>query len=113
MAHAFAKVIEAALGLPEVEQATSYGTPALKVRKKLLCRVKDADTIVVMCPVEEKELLMEAAPALYFQTDHYKNWPSMLIRIRAIPRRTAQMAGACLPDAGTKDARKEVERRLA
>lgn len=28
---------------------------------------------------------MEAAPDLNFQTDHYKGWPSMLVRIHAIP----------------------------
>jgi hypothetical protein len=75
----------AAEGLPEVEVGTSYGTPALKVRKKMLCRVKDADTVVVMCPLEEKELLIEAAPEFYFETDHYKGWPTLLVRIHAVP----------------------------
>ena len=82
---AFAKLLAAAAGLAEVEQTTSYGTPALKVRKKLLCRVKDADTVVLMCPLEEKELLIEAAPEFYFETDHYKGWPAMLVRVHAIP----------------------------
>jgi hypothetical protein len=82
---AFAKLVAAAEGLAEVEQGASYGTPALKVRKKLLCRVKDADTVVVMCPLEEKELLIEAAPAFYFETDHYRGWPAILVRIHAVP----------------------------
>jgi hypothetical protein len=82
---AFAKLKKAAEGLPEVEESTSYGTPSLKVRKKSFCRVKDADTVVVMCPLEEKELLMEAAPEFYFETDHYKGWPAMLVRIHDIP----------------------------
>ena len=75
----------AASGLAEIEQTTSYGTPAFKVRKKLLCRVKDADTVVVMCPLEEKELLIEAAPEHYFETDHYRGWPSILVRVHLIP----------------------------
>jgi hypothetical protein len=70
--------------LPQVEDATSYGTPALKVRKKLLARVKDADTLVIMCPVDEKEMLIEAAPEIYFETDHYKGWPAVLVRISKI-----------------------------
>lgn len=82
---AFEKLKAATEGLPEVEEGTSYGTPALKVRKKFLGRIKDADTVVVMCPLEEKELLMEAAPEFYFETDHYKGWPAMLVRIHAIP----------------------------
>ena len=75
----------AAEGLPGIEEGVSYGTPALKVGKKLLCRIKDADTVVVMCPIEEKELLMEAAPELYFETDHYKGWPTLLVRIHDVP----------------------------
>ena len=82
---AFAKLVAAAEGLPEIEQTTSYGTPSLKVRKKFLCRVKDADTVVVTCPLEEKELLIEAAPEFYFETDHYKGWPAILVRVHAIP----------------------------
>jgi len=82
---AFAKLVTAAEGLPEIEQSTWFGTPSLKVRNKSLCRVKDPDTIVVMCPLEEKELLMEAAPEFYFETDHYKGWPAMLVRIHDVP----------------------------
>lgn len=85
LAPAFAMLKAAAAGLPEIAEGTSYGTPSLKVRKKFLCRVKDADTVAVMCPLEEKELLMEAAPEFYFETDHYKGWPVVLVRIRDIP----------------------------
>lgn len=85
LAAAFAKLKAAAAGLPEVEEGTSYGTPSLKVRKKFLCRVKDADTIAIVCPLEEKGLLMEAAPEFYFETDHYKGWPVVLVRIHDIP----------------------------
>jgi hypothetical protein len=83
---AFARLVEAAAGLPEINQGTSYGTPSLKVRKKFLCRVKDAQTIAIVCPIEEKELLMEAAPEFYFETDHYKGWPVILVRVHAVPR---------------------------
>lgn len=62
----------------------SYGTPALRVGKKLMCRVKDADTVVVMVDLDEKEMLTAAAPDIYFETDHYKGWPSVLVRIRRI-----------------------------
>jgi hypothetical protein len=34
---------------------------------------------------EEKALLLEAAPDIYFETDHYKGWPAVLVRIRKIP----------------------------
>lgn len=82
---AFDKLRRAAEGLPEIIEATSYGTPALKVGKKLLCRVKDAGTVAMVCEHEDKEMLLSAAPDLYFETDHYKGWPYILIRIEAIP----------------------------
>jgi hypothetical protein len=63
--------------LPEIETGTSYGTPALKVRGKLFQRVKDPDTLVLMCPLEEKKLLMAAAPHIYYETDHCKGGPSL------------------------------------
>ncbi|WP_425482689.1 hypothetical protein [Chelativorans xinjiangense] len=44
---AFERLREAAAGLPEVEESTSYGTPSLKVRKKFLARVKDPETVVL------------------------------------------------------------------
>jgi hypothetical protein len=84
-APAFARLKAAAEGLPEVDESTSYGTPSLRVRKKSFCRIKDPDTVVLMCPLEEKELLMEAAPDLYYETAHYKGWPAVLVRIHAIP----------------------------
>ena len=54
--------------MPEVEEATSYGTPALKVRGKLFARLKDADTLVVHNAPDEKEMLMEVDPTIYFET---------------------------------------------
>jgi hypothetical protein len=80
----FARVRAAAAHLPEVEVSTSYGTPALKVRGKLIARMKDAQTLVVMCPIEEKEMLMEVDPRVYFETDHYKGWPAVLVRLGKI-----------------------------
>jgi hypothetical protein len=84
-AAAMARLRAAAENLPGIEEGSSYGTPALKLRKKMLCRIKDADTVVVMCPLEEKELLMEAAPELYFETDHYRGWPTLLLCIGPVP----------------------------
>ena len=71
---AFAAVRRAAVRarLPEVEETMWYGTPSLKVRGKGFARLKDADTLVLMCPLEEKELLMEVEPEIFFETDHYQ-----------------------------------------
>jgi hypothetical protein len=73
-----------ALGLPEISEGTSYGNPALLVKGKSFTRLKDPDTLVLLCPLEQKELLMEMAPDIYYETDHYKGWPAVLIRLDAI-----------------------------
>jgi len=70
--------------LPEVEVSTSYGTPALKVGGKAFVSVKNAETIVLALPIDHKEQLIEMAPEIYFQTDHYVGWPSLPLRIAAI-----------------------------
>jgi len=74
----------ARLGLPDVEEGTSYGTPALKVRGKSFTRLKDPQTLVLLIPVEAKDLLMEVSPEIYFETDHYHGWPAVLVRLAAI-----------------------------
>lgn len=71
-------------GLPGITVGTSYGTPALIVGKKSFVRLKDDSTLVLLCPVEAKEILLEMAPAIYFQTDHYIGWPAVLVRLDAI-----------------------------
>lgn len=71
------------LALPGVEDGTSYGTPCLKVRKKLLTRLKeDRQTIVLFgIDFEEREMLMAGFGDTYFITEHYRNYPSVLARL--------------------------------
>ncbi len=66
---------------PDVVESQSYGTPALKVQKKLLVRVKDGDTLVFLCPLDEKERLLKCESKIYFETDHYKGYPAILVRL--------------------------------
>ncbi|KFC62882.1 hypothetical protein FF80_03453 [Devosia sp. LC5] len=70
--------------LPGITRSTSLGTPALKVRDKSFVRLKDATTLVLLCPAEQKALLMEISPQIYFETDHYIGYPAVLIRLDAI-----------------------------
>jgi hypothetical protein len=68
---------------PEVEDGTSYGTPALKVRKKMLARMKDdADSMVMPgVPPDERDMLVESQPKVFYFTDHYRDYPIVLIRL--------------------------------
>jgi hypothetical protein len=90
MEAAFRRVnkIAASMGLEGLEQGTSYGTPALKAGGKLLVRVKDAETLVFMCPHDEKAMLMQADPAVFFETPHYTGYPAVLLHLRAASDKT-------------------------
>lgn len=77
-----------ALTWPEVEDGTSYGTPAVKVRKKLLARLKeDGDSLVVPdVPIDERAMLVESQPRIFYFTDHYADYPIVLIRLSKAKR---------------------------
>jgi hypothetical protein len=72
-----------ALAWPEVEDGTSYGTPALKVRKKMLVRLREDNDSLVMpsVPQDEREMLVERRPKIFYFTDHYKDYPIVLLRL--------------------------------
>lgn len=71
-------------GLMDVVLSTSDGTPALKVGDRTFVRLLDEETIVLQCPLEQKVLLMEISPAIYFETDHYVGHDAVLVRLAAI-----------------------------
>jgi hypothetical protein len=48
-----------------------------------------SDALVLLCALDEKEMLMEADPEVYCETDHYKGWPAVLARLKRI--RAAQL----------------------
>ena|SRR5258705_12399610 len=80
------KVSEIALGFPGTEPSTSYGTPAFKVRKKMFARFKeDGKTLVVY--TNERDKWMKANPVTFFITDHYKNYPAMLIDLVTVKKK--------------------------
>jgi hypothetical protein len=76
-----------ALALPGVEESTSYRTPAMKVRGKLIARLKeDGETIVVPMTIDERDVRIEADPDVFFVTDHYVPWPYVLVRLAKVTR---------------------------
>ncbi|MBC2806543.1 hypothetical protein ELI49_05055 [Rhizobium ruizarguesonis] len=78
------KRLAAEAALPDVEESTSYGNPALKVGGKSFVAVKNAETIVISISLDDKDHLLEMAPDVYFQTDHYVGWPHLPVRAAVI-----------------------------
>jgi hypothetical protein len=80
------------LAWPEVEDGTSYGTPALKVRKKLLARLKEDGDSLVMPGVsaDERDMLVESQPKVFYFTNHYRDYPIVLVRLSRAKRSTLE-----------------------
>lgn len=77
---------EIVLGFPGAEEGVSYGRPAFKVNGKFFTRLRREDDSVVLMDVgfDEREMLMEAEPATFHFTAHYKDYPSVLARIGSL-----------------------------
>lgn len=82
----FDDVRRMALALPGVEEGTSYGTPAFRVRSKFFCRLReDGESLVLKCNVYERAYLLDDFPEVFYVTDHYRDYPAVLVRISAAP----------------------------
>ena len=80
-----------ALTFPGTEEGTSYGTPAFRASKKFFTRLKeDGRSIVVRIGMDEREVLMEADPKTFFITEHYRNYPAMLVNLASVHEKQVQ-----------------------
>ena len=81
----WSKLCKLALELPGVTEGTSYGTPALHVRKKFLARLKeDGESVAIKIDFTDRDVLLELDPAAFYLTDHYRPYPAMLVRLKQV-----------------------------
>jgi hypothetical protein len=77
-----AAIRRVALSLPGVEEGTSWGTPAFKFKKKLLARLhQDGRSLVLKVGDGTRDHLLQADPASFFVTDHYRGYPYVLAHL--------------------------------
>ncbi len=78
-----------------MEESTWFRTPALKVRGKSFCRMKeDGETLVIqVVDLEDKEALLRSDPEVFFTTPHYDGYAYVLVRLDRIGRDAAGRAG--------------------
>jgi hypothetical protein len=79
------------LALPDVEEDTYYGKPALMLRGQMFAclashRSAEPDTLVVRLEFAQRDELLDAKPETYYLTDHYVGYPCVLVRLRRIPQ---------------------------
>src|SRR5271154_2773539 len=85
-----------ALALPEAEDASqgqqlvfevegrgfAWSYYARDIPKKP--RVLHPEVLAVRCELPRKELLIEAAPQVFFDDDHYRGFPAVLVRLATV-----------------------------
>ena len=92
----FYMVREIGLALPEVEEGTMYGSPALKVHGKFLTclaihKSAEPQSLAVRIDFDQRAGLLADEPETYYITDHYANYPVVLVRLSRI--RNDQLRG--------------------
>lgn len=82
---AFESFRQMALSLPGMIESISYGTPSFKTNKKLIARFhEDGESLVIKMDFETRDFLLQVNPSIYFITDHYRNYPYVLVKINNV-----------------------------
>ena len=104
----FEDALRIASSIGKVERSTSYGTPAIKLGGKLVARLKeDGDSLVVGTTFDERAEMMAAEPDTYYITDHYLNYPWILVRLsRVHPDALRDLLGRALKLAKNSSSRR-------
>src|SRR4051812_26981352 len=85
----FETVRQIGLGLPDVEEGTMYGSPALKLGKRLVAcmaihKSAESGSLVVRNSFDERTALLAEERKTYYLTDHYVSHPVVLVRLSCI-----------------------------
>jgi hypothetical protein len=88
----FDTVREMALSLADVAEATTYGFPALKIHGNLLACVPvnksaEPNSAVFSVDMDLRVTLLKSKPEIYYITDHYAAYPTVLVRLSKIGRK--------------------------
>jgi hypothetical protein len=81
-----AQLKKIALSFPEALEKPSYGKPAFFIAKKFFTRHRAEDNSLVMIvdSMHTRDMMLELDPKTYFITDHYKDYPSVLVRLERV-----------------------------
>ena len=71
---------------PDVCEGTMYGSPALKMGKRLIAcvaihRSAEPGSLVIRTDFAQRSALLDEDPGTYYITDHYASHPVVLVRL--------------------------------
>ena len=76
--------------MPNVELATRYdGSKVLKAGGSFMAGIAhdesaEADSLVVRCELDDRDLMLEDAPDTYYVTDYYEQYAVVLVRLSEV-----------------------------
>lgn len=74
-----------ALTYPGVTESVTHGTPSIKVGSKFLLREPEPGILALQRPsIDERDMLIEAEPDLFFITDHYRDYRYVLVHLKRL-----------------------------
>ena len=84
----YARYLKIALALPGAEVSTSYGTPSVKIRGKTLSRwrTEAEGGLAIRFDFLDRQILLQTQPEVFFLTDHYLDYPMVLVRLENATR---------------------------
>jgi hypothetical protein len=84
----YERYLKIALALPGAEAATSYGTPSVKIGGRILSRwrTEAEGALALRCDFLDRQILLQTQPDVFFLTDHYLNYPMVLVRLDKISK---------------------------
>jgi hypothetical protein len=85
----FATVRQIASAMPGVEETTSSRGFGIKVGGKLMVcpaihKSAEPNSLLVRIDQDQREALIADAPDTYYVTDHYVNYPAVLVRLSMV-----------------------------
>ena len=74
---------------PDLHESTMYGSPALKLGKRLVAclaihRSAEPGSLVVRTDFEQRSAILGDEPETYYVTDHYAKHPVVLVRLARV-----------------------------
>ena len=77
------------LAVPGAEERLWFHKPAVFLHDRFLAKVHDKEEAVTLQvgSMEMRDMMLEAEPALFYITDHYRNFPFVLARLSALSRK--------------------------
>ena len=108
------------LQLPDVEETTMYGSPALKLEGRMVAciasnKAAEPGTLVMRTTFEQREAMIAEEPETYYLKPHYETFPVVLVRLSSVTREAMQdlLTGAVRAILAAKSEKKRPARRTA